>query len=76
MMSAVRWFLVGPVYDVRTNAHYQRIDATRLDGRLTSHVGEQIDRERAVSLIGEAAAQDLEALAQTPDTVASHGWRL
>lgn len=74
-MSAVRWYLVGPVYDVRTKAHYQRIDATRLGGRLSSHVGEEIDRVRAVSLIGETNAAELEALALAPETVASHGWR-
>lgn len=71
----IRWFIVGPVYDAIENYTYWRIDVTR--GEVgTMHGREEIDRARAVAMIGAGPAAELEAIALKPNGYASWGWRV
>ena len=72
----IRWFLIGPVYDVTQRCKCLRIEATRDDiGPQHDPCGE-IDRARAVAMIGAGPVVELEALAVKPNSYASWGWRL
>ncbi len=72
----IRWFLVGPAHDAIENYTYWRIDATRGEvGTMHDPCGE-IDRARAVAMIGAEPVAELEALALKPNAYASWGWRL